>query len=225
MIERHRLLAAQAAAMTPAYAVRTTHNDGSVLVEVMSDPTPTMFAVGMSEVIADAICGTYAESAASLRADLDVGFLRHLVAGMERHDGIVGTYWCSKPDWSRPTRSQLLGLRCLTVKQPWAAHIVYGGKRVENRVWHAPRSIVGTRIGIHAGLGVDRNAPPHDSGCHSALIGTAVVVASVEACPPGQEDWWIGPHGWVLDDVVELAEPIPMRGQLGVWRITEGHIG
>lgn len=68
-------------------------------------------------------------------------------------------------------------------------------------------------------------APPHERTDAGVLLGTAVLVDVVTACPPGQEDWWIGPHGWVLDDVVELAEPIPMRGQLGVWRITEGHIG
>ena len=101
MIERHRLLAAQ----SRSHGLRSpTHATARCSSRVMSDPTPTMFAVGMSG-IADAICGP-TPSAASLRADLDVGFLRHLVAGMERR-GIVGTYWCSKPGTkldARPAR-------------------------------------------------------------------------------------------------------------------------
>lgn len=33
--------------------------------------------------------------------------------------------------------------------------------------------------------------------------------------------WWRGPWGWLLEEAVLLPEPIPMRGQQGLWRIPE----
>ena len=39
----------------------------------------------------------------------------------------------------------------LTVWQPWATLIALGAKPYEFRGWHAPASIIGRRIGIHAG--------------------------------------------------------------------------
>lgn len=41
-------------------------------------------------------------------------------------------------------------MRGLSVKQPWAGAIAYGPKRVENRPWMAPSSIIGETIAIHA---------------------------------------------------------------------------
>jgi hypothetical protein len=33
--------------------------------------------------------------------------------------------------------------------------------------------------------------------------------------------WFTGPFGWVLTDVVKLSEPVPARGQLGLWTLPE----
>lgn len=46
-------------------------------------------------------------------------------------------------------------MKALTVKQPWAAAIVQGPKRIENRTWRPPVSLVGSRILIHAALTFD----------------------------------------------------------------------
>ncbi len=35
------------------------------------------------------------------------------------------------------------------------------------------------------------------------------------------EPWWRGPWGWLLEEAVLLPEPIPMRGQQGLWRLPE----
>lgn len=42
-------------------------------------------------------------------------------------------------------------MRALTLIQPWARAIVSWGKRVENRTWTPPASLLGQRIAIHAG--------------------------------------------------------------------------
>lgn len=46
-------------------------------------------------------------------------------------------------------------LRALTIIQPWAELIVRGPKRVENRGWEPPRSLVGAYLAIHAGKALD----------------------------------------------------------------------
>jgi len=36
-----------------------------------------------------------------------------------------------------------------------------------------------------------------------------------------QSPWWGGPIGWILDEVKPLDEPIPARGQTGLWSVEE----
>lgn len=47
-------------------------------------------------------------------------------------------------------------IRALTLRQPWAFAILHLGKSVENRSWKPPRSVIGKRIAIHAGLTLDQ---------------------------------------------------------------------
>lgn len=49
-------------------------------------------------------------------------------------------------------------LRAITLIQPWAHCIVRLGKRVENRTWTPPVSMVGGWLAIHAGKKLDREA-------------------------------------------------------------------
>lgn len=44
----------------------------------------------------------------------------------------------------------------LTLWEPWASAIVFGPKRVENRIWAPPANVIGKRIWIHAGVRIDR---------------------------------------------------------------------
>lgn len=52
-------------------------------------------------------------------------------------------------------------MKALTLHQPWATCIAHHGKRVENRTWAPPQSIVGQRIAIHAGMKLDREVLGH----------------------------------------------------------------
>lgn len=45
-------------------------------------------------------------------------------------------------------------MKALSIRQPWAWLVVHGPKRIENRSWHLPPSMVGQRIYIHAAAGM-----------------------------------------------------------------------
>jgi len=42
-------------------------------------------------------------------------------------------------------------MKSLTLRHPWAFCICHWGKRVENRTWKPPASLIGQRIAIHGG--------------------------------------------------------------------------
>ena len=44
-------------------------------------------------------------------------------------------------------------MKALTLHQPWASLIACGAKRIETRSWPPPKSLIGKRIAIHAGIG------------------------------------------------------------------------
>lgn len=136
-------------------------------------------------------------------------------------------------------------MRALTVKQPWAALIVSGTKRVENRSWKCGEVMIGERIAIHAGLAVDDEAmrsieiehlvprrPSWDT--LGAIVGFVTVIGCVASRPElaqfylsrgeremgvRQIEWFSGPFGHVFANHDELARPIPCRGKLGYWHI------
>lgn len=126
--------------------------------------------------------------------------------------------------------------KAISVRQPWAWALIYGGKDVENRgrpdPWH---SAIGTRLWVHAAkmhdsfddaeaarlAGVDHlPAMPH-----GALIGSVTVVDvhdSAWCFHRPSAFWcsrWARPDGWhiVVSDPEPLAEPIPCRGSLGLF--------
>lgn len=119
-------------------------------------------------------------------------------------------------------------MKALTLLNPWAGLIAYRGKRVENRTWKPPQAIIGQRIAIHAGKGMDKNAAewlaevvpdlepltPTESAA-SAILCTAIVDSVVEA---STDHWFNGPYGWKLRDVETFA-PIPCKGALGLWTV------
>ncbi|MEU7151200.1 hypothetical protein AB0B15_24715 [Streptomyces sp. NPDC045456] len=117
-------------------------------------------------------------------------------------------------------------IRGITLNQPWAACILHGDKRVENRprpwapgwrLLHAAagtgraalrdplvaRTVRGRELPVRAVLGVVRI-----TGCHTDPVGAA--------CSP----WaWPDCAHLELDDVHALSLPIPCSGQLGPWRV------
>jgi hypothetical protein len=118
-------------------------------------------------------------------------------------------------------------MRALTIRQPWAAAIAHGPKRIENRTRPVPPAHLGTTILIHAGVTEDKNALPADmTGQWPRHFGAIIAVATLAAChrddrccrPWGFPDTW---H-WQLDQVQPLARPVlGVRGQLGLWAVPD----
>lgn len=119
----------------------------------------------------------------------------------------------------------------LTLWQPWAGLVVWGGKRVENRKRFPPKKLIGKRFAIHAGLVYDDSAEERFGAevkalhrmarVHGAIIGTAVLdfaVRGPEGLPPELRRWFFGPVGWVLKDI-RPVKPVWCRGFVGVWRV------
>jgi len=135
-------------------------------------------------------------------------------------------------------------MRALTVRQPWAWAIVYGGKDVENR----SRNIAGSYRGpvaIHAATSaakwsdyktaaalLGRSAVDLSNALRAsdgALIDAGCVIGVVDLvrvhrsgaimCAPCSP--WAEPDAWhlVLANPRPLAHPIPWRGALGLWPV------
>lgn len=117
-------------------------------------------------------------------------------------------------------------MRAITLWQPWAWAITHADKRVENRTWSPPESLIGEQIAIHAGKQFDESAIHLLVRCGGSLffggvVGVATLAGVTTSCPAGQDTWFSGPVGWILEDVVALADPVPCRGFQGLWALPE----
>jgi hypothetical protein len=67
--------------------------------------------------------------------------------------------------------------------------------------------------------------PDFDEMPGGALIAMADLVDCSKTIPTGQERW-ADPNAyhWILDNVVRLPRPIPMRGQLNMWRVARTEV-
>ncbi len=121
-------------------------------------------------------------------------------------------------------------MKAISIRAPWWWFILHGGKDVENRDWstryRGPVLIHASSwfrsLEIADDLATVRrtiigNAAPGPSlsdlralGGH--LVGRALIVDCVDE---SDSPWFFGPHGFVLADVVPLAQPVPCKGALG----------
>ncbi|MFD5898648.1 hypothetical protein [Streptomyces sp. NPDC060366] len=121
-------------------------------------------------------------------------------------------------------------IRSITIKQPWTTAITAGAKTIENRPQHwSWRSWVL----LHAGQSIDRPAlrlplVARTIRGRELVTGAVLGVARLTDCHQDPDDSppctpWAQHGAWhlVLEDVQELALPIPARGQLGPWKPTE----
>ena len=130
----------------------------------------------------------------------------------------------------------------LSVRQPWAWAIIYGGKDVENRTWS---TLYRGRLWIHASgreiaddvefvtelvakgwRGREETAPDalaravehyREAGTRGAIIGSVTLV-DVRRYEEPVDVWAHGPFGWLLRDP-RPCDPWPMPGRLGLWRV------
>lgn len=102
-------------------------------------------------------------------------------------------------------------MKAISIRQPWAWHIIHDGKDVENRTW--PTRFRG-RVLIHSSKGVDaadRDAVRAKGMPLGGIVGHAEIIDCVTSM---DSTWFFGPYGFVLRDVRPLPF-IPCRGALG----------
>lgn len=127
-------------------------------------------------------------------------------------------------------------MKALTIHQPWASAIVDGPKRVENRTWRPPSSLIGQQLAIHAGLHepdeliIDtvqfywQKCPVYvEDFRRGVILGVVTVtdVMDVATAWPKHRPWATGPWCWELDDVRQLQVPVPCKGRQGLWTLPE----
>ena len=118
-------------------------------------------------------------------------------------------------------------LRALTVRQPWAQWLVSGAKPTENRSW--PTRYRG-RLLVHAGARHDPSAILFARAMGAAVPASvpAGIIGSVDiadCCDQAMHNRgcgceWASPVSfhWQCADPWQIPEPVPCRGQLGLWR-------
>jgi len=121
-------------------------------------------------------------------------------------------------------------LYAITIKQPWAWAIAAGHKTVENRTWQTKFR---GPIYIHAGGALtsgdnvaqcERLLAQHGIAMPAiATLTRGALIATAELVDCGRfDDPWGEPLGWHfrLANIVALDAPIPVRGALGIWRVS-----
>lgn len=123
----------------------------------------------------------------------------------------------------------------LSVRQPWAWAIVYGGKDCENRgpvmLRHLPKPIE-RRIAVHAAKGMTREeyesardfmasigvmCPPAAQLLRGGIIGSVDVVSVSMPSKPPASRWFFGPRALMLRNPLP-CEFIPAVGERGYFR-------
>jgi hypothetical protein len=116
-------------------------------------------------------------------------------------------------------------MKALSVRQPWAWAILYAGKNIENRNW--PTRFRG-RIGIHAPKSIDREAvvllrlKGYDVPINlptGVLVGEVTIFDCERYGDRIENDWAEGPYCLWLVDPSPYDEPIPCRGELGLFEV------
>lgn len=109
--------------------------------------------------------------------------------------------------------AEMLGL---SVRQPWAHHILFDGKDVENRTW--PTKVRGW-VALHASAGVDSH-DREEVKAKNMTLGAITGLMKITDCVSAMDSkWWIGPYGFVIQAVAPLKTPIPFKGSLGFFTV------
>lgn len=132
-------------------------------------------------------------------------------------------------------------MKALSVRQPWAYLILEGGKNVENRTWrtgyrgplliHASRQWASHEPGsrrqrdvvsaIRIGGKLIEWPPNLPRG---AIVGMVRLV-NLHHCMSQLESPWVETEAdlwhWVLEDPLPFPEPIPYRGQWGLFEVPD----
>lgn len=139
-------------------------------------------------------------------------------------------------------------MKALTLIEPWASLVAHGLKKIETRSWstpyrgpvaiHAGRNRDAIRTGRYVGQLFEEAGIPVPAWWMAAdqyPLGCIVAVARLDSCfrmeansiaeQTRQErafgGWCVGRYAFVLKDVRRVAEPVPVRGALGLWDLPQ----
>lgn len=105
-------------------------------------------------------------------------------------------------------------MKAISVKQPWASLIASGEKTIETRTW--PTNYRGDLL-------IVSSKKPTGQG----PTGVALAIVRLYECrlmqisdeDRAQCEWYPGAWAWMLDDIRPIAEPLPVRGNLGLYDV------
>jgi len=124
-------------------------------------------------------------------------------------------------------------MKALTIRQPWASLIVNDYKHYEFRSW---KTNYRGKIFIHAGTGTDRSYLAKYTDYNLEYINGAIIgEAEITDCILVDEKFNkelrslnhkvytdnVGYYAWKLDNIIKYDQPIPAKGQLGLWNYKE----
>lgn len=122
-------------------------------------------------------------------------------------------------------------MKSLTVCQPYAHLIIHCDKRIENRT--RPTKYRG-QLAIHAGksekwiepyLFNQTNPYPRVAIIPELVFGAIIGTVDLVDCVPLEkvegQPYAGGPWCWILENPRPLSEPIPWKGQLGLFNVPD----
>lgn len=124
----------------------------------------------------------------------------------------------------------------LTLWRPWPWAIMHARKRCENRDWRIPARAIKDWVAIHAGQKLDKATVQAFRLGYYGEVAKLVpdehptgIVCAVRFSQPNRFNGDPGErlfvdddaHHWWIDEVVTLAEPLPIMGAQGLWNVNE----
>jgi hypothetical protein len=131
--------------------------------------------------------------------------------------------------------------KVLTVKNPWATFIVKGIKDVENRLWKTSyrgklliHSSMKSETSVIFSKEIIRELGKYPCGSYLSdgdyINGCIIGSVDLTDCVVGYPSIWaeksdeITIYNWVLENPAEFEKPIPCKGKLGLWTLSNDDI-
>ena len=126
------------------------------------------------------------------------------------------------------TQPELFDVPVLTICQPWAWAILAGHKTVENRNWatrytgplviHSGASRAWMREGLEF---LERRGlrPKREELVMGSLLGVVQLTDCSGVAQHQANPYAFGPICWEMLQPRRFEEPVPYKGQLGIWRV------
>lgn len=140
-----------------------------------------------------------------------------------------------------------IGMKAISLLQPWASLVVIGAKTIETRNWgtkyrgpiliHASQGKAGSIFAV--GPPFKKYIPDFKKLPFGAIVGQAMItnVLRVENLEMSDEtinrftmeekafgDYSEGRYAWILEEPLQFNNPIPARGTLSIWEYPDENL-